>query len=70
MLYKLTCEAMATIDASYWSKCIDHMYKEVIYYMKHDRQLEDSDSEPEPQFPLESIESAVAPMDIDVRSKT
>ena len=46
------------------------MYKEVMYYMKHDRQLEDSDSEPEPQFPIESIESAVAPMDIDVRSKT
>ena len=61
---------MASIDASYWSKCIDHMIKEVYYYMKHDRLLEDSDSEPEPPFQVESIELAVAPMDIDVRLKT
>ena len=61
---------MASIDAIYWSKCIDHMYKEVMYYMKHDRQLQDSDSEPESPFPVESMESAVVPMDIDVRSKS
>ena len=28
---------MASIDAEYWIKCIEHMFKEVHYYMMHDR---------------------------------
>ena len=28
---------MASIDAEYWIKCIEHMFKEVHYYMIHDR---------------------------------
>ena len=28
---------MASIDAEYWTKCIEHMKKECRYYQLHDR---------------------------------
>ena len=43
-ILKLTTEAMAGIDASYWMKCIQHLKKEVRYYMLHDKIFQDSDS--------------------------
>ena len=36
MLYKLTLEGIEKIDAEYWTKCVDHMLKEVDYYMQLD----------------------------------
>ena len=36
-LYKLTLTAMAAIDSEYWTKCIEHMKKEVHHYMLQDR---------------------------------
>ena len=36
-LYKLTMKAMEAIDSEYWTKCIEHMKKEVHYYMLQDR---------------------------------
>ena len=36
-LYKLTLTAMAAIDSEYWTKCIEHMKKEVHHYMLLDR---------------------------------
>ena len=39
---QLTDTAMASIDAEYWTKCIEHMFKEVYYYMQHDGVGEDN----------------------------
>ena len=33
MLKELTVEAIDRIDADYWGKCVDHMMKELEYYM-------------------------------------
>ena len=39
-VFQLTKAAFAKIDATYWQKCIDHMWKEVDYYMEHDKEDE------------------------------
>ena len=39
-VFELTKAAFAKIDATYWQKCIDHMWKEVEYYMEHDKEDE------------------------------
>ena len=36
-VFELTKTAFAAIDASYWQKCISHMYKEVEYYIQYDQ---------------------------------
>ena len=58
---QLTDKAMASVDAEYWTKCIEHMFKEVHYYMLHDGVGDDENSE-------SVIESDVTetPMIIDV----
>ena len=35
-LFELTKQAMADIDSDYWIKCIEHMKKEIHYYMEQD----------------------------------
>ena len=39
-VFQLTKAAFAKIDAAYWQKCIEHMWKEVDYYMEHDKEDE------------------------------
>ena len=54
---------MASIDAEYWIKCIEHMFKEVHYYMLHDRVgVEDNENS---ESVIES-EVTETPMIIDV----
>ena len=36
VLKQLTLLAMASIDANYWTKCIQHMFKEIDYYIYYD----------------------------------
>ena len=41
-LNRLTCEAMASITADYWTKCIGHMQKEVQNYIFYDQIVPES----------------------------
>ena len=62
VLKQLTLLAMASIDANYWTKCIQHMFKEIDYYIYYDNIDIDDDVIP----PVVINESEVLPMDIDV----
>ena len=54
---------MASIDAEYWIKCIEHMFKEVHYYMLHDRVGVEDNGNSESVIDSEVTET---PMIIDV----
>ena len=65
VLKQLTLLAMASIDANYWTKCIQHMFKEIDYYIYYDNI--DTDDEVIP--PVVINEPEALPMDIDVSNK-
>ena len=65
VLKQLTLLAMASIDANYWTKCIQHMFKEIDYYIYYDNI--DTDDEEIP--PVVINEPEALPMDIDVSNK-
>ena len=65
-LKKLTDKAMASIDAEYWTKCIEHMKKEVRYYQLHDRVHTDTIDEPVTIDPVVIAEPTAHPMIISV----
>ena len=44
-VFELTVTAFAAIDASYWKKCINHMFKEVEYYIKYDTEFQDTSND-------------------------
>ena len=43
-IYDLTCKAMAAVTAEYWKKCIEHVKKEIAYYMYHDGLVDKDDA--------------------------
>ena len=57
---------MASIDAEYWTKCIEHMKKEVRYYQLHDRVHTDTIDEPVTIDPVVIAEPTAHPMIISV----
>ena len=65
-LKRLTDRAMASIDADYWTKCIEHMKKECRYYQLHDRVHSDTNNEVVTIQPAVIVEPAAVPMIISV----
>ena len=57
---------MASIDAEYWTKCIEHMKKEVRYYQLHDRVHSNTVDEPVTIDPVVIVEPTAHPMIISV----
>ena len=62
VLKQLTLLAMASIDANYWTKCIQHMFKEIDYYIYYDN----IETEDESITPFVVNEPEAMPMDIAV----
>ena len=58
-IYDLTCKAMAAVTAEYWKKCIEHVKKEIFYYMYHDGLVDKDDANTNEQ--TEMAEAPVVP---------
>ena len=54
-IYDLTCKAMAAVTAEYWKKCIEHVKKEIFYYMYHDGLLDKDDANPNEQIEMAEV---------------
>ena len=54
-IYDLTCKAMAAVTAEYWKKCIEHVKKEILYYMYHDGLLDKNDANTNEQIEMAEV---------------
>ena len=54
-IYDLTCKAMAAVTAEYWKKCIEHVKKEIFYYMYHDGLLDKDDANANEQIEMAEV---------------
>ena len=46
---------MAAVTAEYWKKCIEHVKKEIFYYMYHDGLLEKNDANTNEQIEMAEV---------------
>ena len=54
-IYDLTCKAMAAVTAEYWKKCIEHVKKEIFYYMHHDGLVDKDDTNANEQIDMAEV---------------
>ena len=46
---------MAAVTAEYWKKCIEHVKKEIAYYMYHDGLVDKDDANPNEQIEMAEV---------------
>ena len=46
---------MAAVTAEYWKKCIEHVKKEIFYYMYHDGLLDKDDANTNEQIEMAEV---------------
>ena len=46
---------MAAVTAEYWKKCIEHVKKEISYYMYHDGLLDKNDANTNEQIEMAEV---------------
>ena len=53
---------MAAVTAEYWKKCIEHVKKEIFYYMHHDGLVDKDDANANEQIEMAEVPEVAEPI--------